>query len=62
MSQGFSDAAIRSFEPRVLELVQRLCDILQGDLNSKDGKWSQGQDMAKWCIVLWIFLKMNCPC
>ncbi|CDM28612.1 Cytochrome P450 [Penicillium roqueforti FM164] len=48
MSQGFSDAAIRSFEPRVLELVQRLCGILQGDLNSNDGKWSKGQDMAKW--------------
>ncbi|KAJ5789848.1 benzoate 4-monooxygenase cytochrome P450 [Penicillium psychrosexuale] len=48
MSQGFSDAAIRSFEPRVLELVQRLCEILQGDLNSNDGKWSKGQDMAKW--------------
>ena len=57
MSQGFSDAAIRSFEPRVLELVQRLCGILQGDLNSNDGKWSKGQDMAKWCIVLSTCLK-----
>ncbi|RJE27123.1 Cytochrome p450 [Aspergillus sclerotialis] len=48
MSHGFSDASIRSFEPRVLQLVHRLCDILDGDMPINDGQWGNPQDMAKW--------------
>ena len=49
MSHGFSDAAIRSFEPRVKELIRTLCDLLIVKDAGSDGEWSAPQDMAKWC-------------
>lgn len=49
MSHGFSDAAIRSFEPRVQELIQTLCDLLIVKDASADSEWSAPQDMAPWC-------------
>ncbi|OJK01152.1 hypothetical protein ASPACDRAFT_26403, partial [Aspergillus aculeatus ATCC 16872] len=48
MSHGFSDAAIRSFEPRVQELIQTLCDLLIVKDASSESEWSAPQDMAKW--------------
>ncbi|EPS29076.1 hypothetical protein PDE_04025 [Penicillium oxalicum 114-2] len=48
MSHGFSDAAIRSFEPRVQELIQTLCDLLIVKDASADSEWSAPQDMAPW--------------
>ncbi|KAJ5822466.1 benzoate 4-monooxygenase cytochrome P450 [Penicillium robsamsonii] len=48
MSQGFSDAAIRSFEPRVQELIRTLCGLLIVKDAGSVSEWSAPQDMAKW--------------
>ncbi|MCJ1261283.1 hypothetical protein MMC22_001147 [Lobaria immixta] len=56
MSQGFSDAALRYYEPTILAKIEQLCSALLGP---KDGKakdvgdvkrdgWSAPQNMSRW--------------
>lgn len=58
MSQGFSDAVLRAFEPKILAQVEKFCCGLLaygGYENNKDvrlGKgrgWTEPQNMARWC-------------
>jgi cytochrome P450 len=54
MSQGFSDAATRSFEPKILTQVEKLCRILEQEnefvSRSKNG-WGEPIDMSRYCLL-----------
>lgn len=58
VSQGFSDAAVRAYEPSMLALINRLCDrLLQpfGETSKpQPGEWTPSRDMSDWC-------KCSCP-
>ncbi|KAH7109592.1 putative cytochrome P450 [Dendryphion nanum] len=47
MSQGFSDAALRVFVPRILANVEKMCMLLEKDMDSHQ-KWTKSRDMATW--------------
>ena len=58
MSQGFSDAAIRAYEPAIRTHVDKLCAQLQrNDEDHRQGvcdpiaseKWSSAKNIAQWC-------------
>lgn len=59
LSQKFSDSAIRSYEPKVLTLVDRLCDVLcprpsendsgESAIPQTKSVWSEPFNMATWC-------------
>lgn len=58
ISQGFSDSAIRSFAPEMLQLVNKFCDcLIQDNDEVSDEKvgpdgWQPARNMAKWCSYL----------
>lgn len=52
MSQGFSDAALRVFVPRILAQVEKMCMLLEQDMDSRQG-WTKSRDMAPWCKVFY---------
>ncbi|KAK7514329.1 cytochrome P450 [Phyllosticta citriasiana] len=59
VSQGFSDAALKSYEPAIMRHVQKFCDVLPLGLSpslmstpSDKGEWSKPQNMARWCDFL----------
>ncbi|KAL4883331.1 cytochrome P450 [Aspergillus karnatakaensis] len=43
---GFSDSAIRSYEPKVKVIVDRLCNVLAP---GEGQEWSEGRNLAPWC-------------
>jgi cytochrome P450 len=47
VSQAFSEATMRSFEPKIVEKIQRLCDTITKSLGV-DG-WSETKDMGRYC-------------
>lgn len=53
ISQGFSDAAVRNYEPSMLVLINRLCDRLLRpigeDVEHQPGEWHSARNMAQWC-------------
>ncbi|KAK8180844.1 cytochrome P450 [Phyllosticta citribraziliensis] len=59
VSQGFSDAALKSYEPAIMRHVQNFLDVLPLGLSpsslsapiDQDG-WSKPQNMARWCDFL----------
>lgn len=59
LSQGLSEAAIRSYEPIILEQIHKLCDIWArlSDMSTavpeeKQAAWSIPQNMARWANYL----------
>ncbi|KAL6899905.1 cytochrome P450 [Trichoderma evansii] len=66
LSQKFSDSAIRSYEPKVLELVDRFCDVLcpkpsededdESENTETKSVWSEPFNMATWCDNLFFDL------
>jgi cytochrome P450 len=50
-AQGFSDAAVREHEPKIIKLVNSFCHMISGfDTHGSDFKgWSVPRDMTKWC-------------
>ncbi|MCJ1389640.1 hypothetical protein MMC18_002497 [Xylographa bjoerkii] len=61
ISQGFSDASLRGFEPTIMTHVDKLCNILASQArpsawsaNTSSGKpgWTIGQNMARWANYL----------
>jgi len=55
MSQGFSDASLRAYEPLVVERVDTLCRKL-GERSAED-EWSHTFNMADWCMYSML---LNC--
>ncbi len=56
LSQCFSDCAVRSFEPIILEQMQKFCDKICPNDNTpniphdaKDKGWSSPVNMSLWC-------------
>lgn len=51
-SQGFSDVALRSSEPFILDKVRKLCQTLYSDANgrpqSSSSSWSGKKNMSNW--------------
>jgi len=59
ISQGFSDSALRGYEPVIMNHVEKLCTQLSNasQVSGKEfdslpgtGNWSSAQNMAKWCM------------
>uniref|UniRef100_A0A8H7KA36 Uncharacterized protein n=1 Tax=Bionectria ochroleuca TaxID=29856 RepID=A0A8H7KA36_BIOOC len=50
VSQAFSEATMRSFEPKIVEKIQRLCDTITKSLGV-DG-WSETKDMGRYSDYL----------
>ncbi|KAL4870549.1 hypothetical protein BDV12DRAFT_207590 [Aspergillus spectabilis] len=47
---GFSDSAIRSYEPKVRVIVDRFCAVLSPSPEQMGrGEWSEGRNLAPWC-------------
>jgi cytochrome P450 len=64
ISQGFSDSALRAYEPIIMNHVQKLCAQLASSGNTlgrdvksipEEAKWCPPQNMAKWCKKTLIF-------
>jgi cytochrome P450 len=58
ISQGFSDSALRAYEPIIMNHVEKLCAQLANSGNTlgrdvksipEEAKWCPPQNMAKWC-------------
>ena len=60
MSQGFSDAAIRAYEPSIRAHADKLClNLEQNDKDNEAGffgpaavaseRWSSAKNMSQWC-------------
>ena len=47
VSQAFSDATMRTFEPRIIEKIERLSGVINKSLG--DGEWSETNDMGRYC-------------
>ncbi len=71
MSQGFSTAALRSYEPIMLAHIKKLCKCLVHDDDKDDNKreddvkaekmpakWSSAKNMSQWCKRS-LFLKLG---
>ncbi|KAL3426494.1 cytochrome p450 [Phlyctema vagabunda] len=64
LSQKFSDSAIRSYEPEMLKLVDRLCDALcpksserrESATPDAESPWSEPFNMSAWCDNLFFDL------
>ncbi|EKG10371.1 hypothetical protein MPH_12470 [Macrophomina phaseolina MS6] len=50
LAQGLSDASLRRFEPKLVELIKELCN--QIGPTKDDGQWSSTRNMADWCNYL----------
>ena len=50
-NQIFSEAAIRGYEPKVLERVEEFCATMmpKSTATEKDGGWSESKNMSPWC-------------
>ncbi|KAL4792643.1 cytochrome P450 [Aspergillus venezuelensis] len=49
LAAGFSDAAIRSYEPKARAIVNRLCAVLgAASTQAEKGEWSEPRDLAPW--------------
>lgn len=49
-SQGFSDAAIREHEPKVLGQIEAFCEKLSDGSDGKsESGWGGVKDMTLWC-------------
>lgn len=49
LSQKLSDTAIRSFEPKIVELIDRFCEALRPKPSEQDNPWSEPFNMSHWC-------------
>ena len=49
--QGFSDAAIREHEPKVVEIVETFCEKLLEDISPATG-WTDAKNLTDWCEYL----------
>lgn len=47
VAEGLSDKSLRMYEPRILEHINKFCDIIEGTLD-QDG-WSSPKDMSSHC-------------
>jgi cytochrome P450 len=48
ISQGFSDAALKSCEPTILKHIAKYCEVLFGqDIPSSDG-WTDSKNLTTW--------------
>lgn len=47
LAQGLSDASLRRFEPKLVELIKEMCS--QIGPTKEDGQWSSTRNMADWC-------------
>ena len=60
MSQGFSDAAIRVYEPKILDEIEIFCRALVAeDVQSEKVTWTAPQNMSAWCNVTCLTLQEN---
>jgi cytochrome P450 len=50
LGEGLSDKSLRVYEPRMLEHINKFCDIIAGTVD-QDG-WSSPKDMASYCNYL----------
>jgi cytochrome P450 len=50
LSQGVSDAAVRSFEQSILSHVEKFCSKIASSADTDEGLgWSVPQNMSTWC-------------
>ncbi|RDW74792.1 hypothetical protein BP6252_05934 [Coleophoma cylindrospora] len=56
VSQGFSDAALRSLEPYIIENIEQWCDLLGTNITDgrkvQDNEWSEAKNMSQWTNYL----------
>lgn len=51
LSQKLSDAAIRSFEPNIAEIVERFCAVLRPASEAGKNAWSEPFNMSEWSTL-----------
>ena len=50
LGQGFSDAALREHEPKVLEHIKSFCEkVSDVEFESESRQWSTARKMTLWC-------------
>jgi cytochrome P450 len=63
ISQGFSDSALRSAEPFILDKVRKLCDALymapKASGMEATSIWSGKMNMAKWGMLTFSILTLE---
>ncbi|KAF2149255.1 cytochrome P450 [Myriangium duriaei CBS 260.36] len=63
LSQGFSEAAIRSFEPHLITQINKFCSVIcpgwkddESGISVQTSTWSQPINMSTWCDYLFFDL------